>query len=124
MSSTICFNLGQSKILSSSNGLKRKLRTESQNKLNIVTVLYTLSKAKIYDWSSLKLELSQSAAYPHTAPCNRTGVIFLKKNHGSGSTPGKIITYTKGINFENSWNIIMVLVRCTCDISLSEDLSY
>ena len=61
----------------------------------------------------LKLELSQSAAYPRTAPCNRTGQFIgkKKKNHGSAKTAEKIIT--KGINFENNWNIVMVLVGFT-----------
>ena len=49
-----------------------------------------------------------------------------KKNHGSAKTVGKIISFTKGINFENSWDIVIVLVHCTflyCDLSLSEVLS-
>ena len=32
-----------------------------------------------------QLELSQSAAYPHTAPCNRTGVFLLGKKKNPGS---------------------------------------
>ena len=73
-------------------------------------ILYTY----LYRIKKKKMELSQSVAYPQTGPCNRTGVTLWKtKYHGSAKTVGKIITFTKGINFKNSWNIVMVLVCCT-----------
>ena len=34
-----------------------------------------------FNYKKSKLDLSQSAAYPHTAPCNRTGVSFYRQKN-------------------------------------------